>query len=279
VELDGAVVTPGYVPAVGQAVLVGRNFGPDDVAGSETVILVNETAARRFWGGARAALGKRLRSQGSPDSWRTVVGVVEDVPVTSLSEPVRPMFFVTEGQSAMSSPYLVVRTDGNPAAMLAPMRAEVKAVAGALQVDREGTLSDHFGAALSGPRLAATAMGLFSLLAVFLASLGIYAAVAFGVARRSAELGIRMALGADRGGVVRMVVGEVSGTVLLGLAVGAAVAVAAAPKLAGVLFGVDPRDPGTFAGSVALLLVVSTLAAYLPARRAARVDPVASLRS
>jgi ABC-type antimicrobial peptide transport system permease subunit len=122
-------------------------------------------------------------------------------------------------------------------------------------------------------------MGAVSLLAMLLAGLGTYAVVAFGVARRAAELGIRMALGAEQGRVVRMVVGETAGTVAIGLAAGIAVAVAAAPRLESVLFGIAPLDPLTFAGAVVLLIAVAGVAAWMPARRAARADPVRSLRA
>ncbi len=277
VELDYAIVTPSYFPAVGLPILEGRNFGPDDGLETATVVLVNETAARRFWPG-EDPIGHRLRAQSRPDSWRTVIGVVADAPVNNLREPPQPMFYFTAGQAPLRAPYLVARTDGDPATLLAPMRSVLKAVRGSLSAKEQGTLRDHFGAELSGPRAATTALGLFSLLAVFLASLGIYAVVASGVARRSAELGIRMALGASRGGLIRMVIGEVSWTVVVGLVLGVALAAASAPRLGSVLFGVAPLDPGTFAGGVVLLLAVSALAAWLPARKAARVDPVTSLR-
>ena len=277
VELDYAVVTPGYFGTVGQSLLEGRDFGPDDVLGSETVMLVNESAARHFWPG-QSALGRRMRPQDRPDAWRRVVGVVADAPVDRLGEATPPMFYFSTGQSAPYSAYVVARTDGNPTALLAGMRGAVGEVRATLAVQEQGTLGSHFGASLGGPRFATAAMGAFSLMGLVLAALGIYAVVAFSVARRSAELGIRMALGADRGGLVRAVVAEIVITVGLGLAVGIALCFLGAPLLAGALYGVAPLDPMTFGGSVLLLLAASAVAAWLPARRAATLDPVAALR-
>lgn len=278
VELSFATVSAGYFETVGLPLLEGRMFTQDDGPDAQTVVLVNETAARRFWGGVDV-VGRRMRAQGNLDGWRIVVGVVEDAPVGALNEPVEPMFYFHQAQGGLPFPYLLARTDGPPSALLASMRAEVEAVRSSLPVTEQGSLASHFGAALAGPRLAAGAMTGFSLLAVLLAGLGIYAVVSFSVARRVGELGIRMALGAERGGVVRLMVREVVGTVLLGLAVGLGAAVFVASRIESILFGVQPMDPVAFGGAVLFLLMVAGVAAWLPARRAARADPVDALRS
>jgi ABC-type antimicrobial peptide transport system permease subunit len=189
------------------------------------------------------------------------------------------MFYAPMAQSSVSSPYIIVRTDGDPNALLGTMRQQVREVRASLPVLEQGTLTSHFDDAMAGPRFAARLMGGISLLAMLLAGLGTYAVVAFSVARRSSELGIRMALGAGQGRVVRMVVGETAGTVGFGLAAGVAVAAFAAPRLESLLFGVAPLDPLTFAGAVLLLASVAGIAAYIPARRAARANPVRSLRA
>lgn len=278
VELDYAVVSPGYFDAVGLSVLQGRGFGPDDVLSSETVVVVNQAAARRFWPG-QDPIGRRMRPQDRPDTWRRVVGVVEDAPVDRLGEPPQAQFYFSTGQAAPYTAYLVARTDGDPAGLLSGMREAVGAVRSSLTVSAQGTLAAHLGDGLSGPRAATTAMAAFSFLGLLLAALGIYAVVAFSVARRSAELGIRIALGADRGGLVRAVVAEIVATVGVGLALGVGLCVLAAPRLGGALYGVHPLDPATFVGSVGILLLVSAAAAWLPARRASAVDPVEALRS
>jgi len=159
------------------------------------------------------------------------------------------------------------------------MRRELTAVRASVGVSEQGTLVSHFGESLATSRFAAWMMGAFSLLALALAGLGIYAVVSFSVARRSAELGIRMALGAERSGVVRMVVREVVGVVVVGVVVGLAVAGAAAAQLGGALYGVGALDPLTFVGAVGVLLLVAWIAAYVPARRAAQADPVEALRA
>jgi len=278
VELPFALVTDGYFETMRIPLVAGRLFDEDDVPGTRDVsIVIDEAAARRFWGDADP-LGRRMRGQGSERWTRTVVGVVGNAPVARLGEPARPMFYYSTRQNTFAPGYLVARTDGDPATLLAPMRRAVEELQPSAVVNRQGTLASHFGATLSTPRMAARAMGAFSVLALLLAGLGIYAVVSFSVARRTAELGIRLALGAERSGVVRMVVREVAGVVLAGLAAGVLVAALAASRLGGLLYGVPALDPISFAGAIVVLLVVAWAAAYVPARRAARADPVASLR-
>lgn len=278
VELVFASVTPEYFETMGLPLLEGRGFTATDIGGAENVVVITEAAARTFWNGVDP-VGRRLRSQSQPDFYRTVIGVVGNAPVNSLSESARPMFYSPIAQTGVGAAYVVARTDGDANAVLRAMRDEVRTVRASLPVLSQGTLASHFDNAMAGPRFAARMMGAVSLLAMLLAGLGTYAVVAFGVARRSAELGIRMALGANRGRVIRMVIRETAATVIIGLFVGMIIAAVVAPRLASVLFGVAPLDPLTFAGSALLLLAVAGLAAYLPARRAAGADPVRSLRA
>jgi predicted permease len=278
IELSFTVVSPEYFETVGLSLLEGRGFAATDVLGAERVVIINQTAARTFWGDADP-LGRRLRSQGQPDFYRTVIGVVDDAPVNSLTEPARPMFYAPIAQSGFASIYLLVRSGVEPDALLRSMREELRSVRSSLPILAQGTLASHFAASLAGPRFAARLMGGVSLLAMLLAGLGTYAVVAFGVARRSGEMGIRMALGAEQGRVIRMVVGETAGTVVIGLIVGIAIAIVAAPRIEPVLFGVAPLDPLTFTVAILLLAGVAAIAAYVPARRAARADPVRSLRA
>ena len=279
VELPFAIVTDGYFEAMGIPLRAGRSFGPDDVLGSGTTsILVSEAAARRFWRDADP-IGRRMRGQGSRMWTRAVVGVVADVPVASLGESPAALFYFSTRQSAGGTTYLIVRASGDPAGLLAALRREITSWLPSVTVLAQGTLEAHFGASLATPRLAARAMGAFSLLALLLAGLGIYTVVSFTVARRTSELGIRIALGAERSGVVRMVVREVAAVVGVGLAAGVLLALVGAPRLGGLLFGVEALDPPTFIGSVLVLLGVSWLAAWMPARRAARADPVEALRA
>ncbi len=277
VELAFAVVSAEYFRTLGVPVVAGRTFGPDDSPDGPASIMVNEAAARRFWGGAQQALGRRTRSQGG-SAWRTVVGVVGDSPVSTLSESTRPIMYFFSGQRAPSSFYVVTRTDGDPSALLSPVREGLAALRSSVNITGQGTLAGWLGEGLAAPRFAAGMMGAFSLLALLLAGLGIYAVVAFSVARRTAELGIRIALGAGRDRVTRMVVREVVGTVGLGVLAGLVLARLAATRLDGLLFGVNSTDPLTFLGAAAFLVTVGVVAAWVPARRAARTDPVEAMR-
>ena len=279
VEMPFAVVGDEYLRAMGIPIVAGRGFGPDDVPGPGMSILISETAARRYWGSPDAALGMHMRAQGAEAWTRTVVGVVGDVPVNALGEAPTPLMYFSVRQRLGTPAYLVARTDGNPEAVLDAMRREIAAWQPAVTVNGQGTLVSHLGSTLALPRFAATAMGAFSALALVLAALGVYTVVSFAVARRTAELGIRIALGAERSGVVRMVVREVARVVIFGLIVGVVAAALAAPRFGGMLYGVDALDPMTFATAVTLLLVVAWAAAYVPARRAAKADPVQALRA
>jgi predicted permease len=279
VELPFAVVGDGYFETMGIPLVTGRLFGDDDVPDTGTSsILINETAANRFYGEANP-IGRRMRAQASEPWTRTVVGVVGDVPVGRLGEAPRPMFYFSTRQVTRIPAYLMVRTEGDPAALAPALRQVVADMSASVSVSAQGTLAGHFGATLATPRLAARAMGVFSVLALLLAGLGIYAVVSFSVARRTSELGIRMALGAGRAGVVRMVVREVVGVVVAGLALGLGVAVLVATRIGGLLYGVDALDPITFGGAVVTLTFVAWVAAYVPARRAAKADPVEAFRA
>jgi predicted permease len=278
VELPFAIVTDGYFEAMGVPLVAGRLFGPDDMPGGGVSILVSEATARRFWGDADP-IGRRMRGQGSEAWTRTVVGVVGDAPVGGIGEGAVPTFYFSSRQAQGTPSYLIARTGGDPAAILEPMRRELGAWRPSVTVSAQGTLASHFGASLATPRLAARGMVAFSLLALLLAGLGIYTVVSFTVARRSSELGIRIALGAERSGVVRMVVREVAAIVGVGLGVGVLVSALAASRVSGLLFGVAALDPLTFLGAVTVLLTVAGVAAWVPARRAARADPVEALRA
>jgi len=278
VEMPFANVSDDYFETMGIPLVAGRGFGQDDVpSGPGVSIVINESAARRYWGNGDP-VGRRMRAQGSESWTRTVVGVVGDVPVNALGEAPSPlMYFSTRQRPGMPS-YLIVRAEDDPETILPELRREIAAWRSAVTVNGQGTLVSHLGSSLAMPRFAASAMGAFSVLALVLAALGVYTVVSFAVARRSAELGIRIALGAERGGVVRMVVGEVGRVVAVGLLLGVVFAAAAAPRFGDMLYGVEALDPPTFVTAVSLLLAVAWVAAYVPARRAARTDPVQALR-
>jgi predicted permease len=277
VELPFAFVTPGYFETVGIAVVAGRAYRPDDRIGPRQSVIVNETAARRFWGDAEAALGGRVRPQGAPDAWIQVVGVVSDVTVGDLGGPDLPMLYYAMPESVADAPTFVVSADVDPASLLPAMRSALRELNPRLPVDRLDTMRGHLGAALAGPRLATGVLGLFSLLALTLASIGIYTIVSLTVAGRRSEIGLRIALGAERGRVIRLVTGRVLATVAVGFALGAMAVAVVAPRAGAFTLGVEPLDLGALLLATAVLGAVVAIASYVPARRAARVDPVEAL--
>jgi ABC-type antimicrobial peptide transport system permease subunit len=240
-------------------------------------VLVNEAAARAFWGGD--AVGGRIRSQGADGEWQEVIGVVADVKVTDLTEAPTPMIYRSTEQSGVGGFSVVARTSQDPATLLPALRNALRDVRSSLPVTRLLSLEAHLGDAMAIPRASTALMAGFSMLALLLASLGIYAVVAFAVEHRTRELGIRTALGATRADLIGMVVRDTLAVVGLGLGTGLALAMLAARGLEGVLFGVAPADGATFVGALVLLLAASFLAAFLPARRAGSAHPVNLLRS
>jgi hypothetical protein len=246
------------------------------------VVLVNEAMAWRYWRG-RDPVGARIKA-GPVEA--EVVGIVKDARYFSVAEAPAPMFFV---QRPLAGYALFVRAAASPgaaadpgadAAALAPaVRAALRELDPSLALDRVGTLTDVLRDQLEPARAGATALGAFGLLALLLAAVGLYGVLAFQVAQRTRELGIRMALGARHADVARLVVGETMRVTAIGAAVGVALAVAAAFALRAALYGVSPVDPLTLGAVVLVLAVVALLASLLPARRAARVDPVVALRA
>jgi predicted permease len=278
VELDWVSVTPGYFRTMGIELLDGRRYEEDDrrVGGRGPVIL-NRAASDRFWGGVQP-VGRRVRPQGEPDAWSQVIGVASTSKVRSLAESPTPLMYYVMGEGGTTVPYILVRTSRDPAGLLAPLRTQLQAVNPRLPVVQLRTLEGLVGDSIATPRMAAMILSLFSALALLLACLGIYTIVAFSVAGRSSEIGIRMALGARGGRVVSGVMREMGRTVALGLAVGGMFMVLVFPRLRDLFFGVELISVGTLLPSLAILLGAVSLASWIPARRAARVNPVEALR-
>jgi predicted permease len=279
VEVIFGFVDPEFLGTFRVPVLHGRNFTESDREGTERVALINETFALRYFG-TSDAVGRRYRHQGYPDSWVRVVGVLNDFKVRSPDEPPTPMFFRPLAQyPGVGRLFLVARTAGDPSEAVAMMRRELRAVDTDVPVYQAGTISDHISQSLALPRAAAGMLGVFGGLALLLASLGLYAVVAFVVSRRSAEMGIRIALGASGARVFGLVIREMMTVVGMGVMIGLAMSWFATPLLESVLFNITPTDPLTFALVAALLGCVALLATWLPARRAAHVDPISAMRS
>jgi len=277
-EISVRRVTPGYFRTVGLALQDGRLLEERDGTREAPVLLVNEAAAERFFPGT-ASLGTRIRLWGTE---RTVVGVVANERIHGLVEAAPPCVYLPLAQapSFNGAGVLLLRTAGRDPLALAPsVRAMVRKVDPELAVFGIEPLSETLSRSVSTRRFTMLVVGLFAFLALALAAIGIHGVLSYGVALRTREIGLRMALGADAAGVVRLVIGEGLVLALAGLALGLAGALALTRVLATLLFGVSPTDPATFAAIALFLLLVAAAASGIPAWRAAHIDPVVALRS
>ncbi len=275
-HFDYNLVGAGYFRTLGIPIVEGRGFDArDEAPGAAPVAVVNETLARRLWPGGDA-LGHTLQPTGGPPSAR-IVGVARDIKYYTLGEEPRPYVYAPAAPFGAGALTVHVRTAGDPAPLLPALRAAAVALDG--NVTPAATTYDAFR---SGPLFPSRAMaavaGAFGLLVLVLAAVGLYGTLAAGVAERTHEIGVRLAFGASPGRVFTAVVGQAAGLAVAGLALGFAGARAASGALASQLLGVAPADPLTYALVGAFLLAVTILAAWVPARRAARVDPVVALR-
>ncbi|HEX9700268.1 MAG TPA: ABC transporter permease [Acidobacteriota bacterium] len=277
VEVPFNTVDTGYFETLRIPLRHGRTFTRADTADGERVAVVSEAMARTYWGESDA-VGRRFRSEGAPDSWRRVVGVVGDTTIRDLTENPGPQMYVPWTQSGATSAVVFARAANDPASLVGMLRAELRAIDPDIPVLEAGTMASHLSDSLSVPRLAARFLSGFGLLALVLASLGLYGVVSHAVGSRMTEVGVRMALGARSGQVLWLVLREVVVLVGIGLVVGVGLSLAAGTGVSGVLFGISPTDPVTFAAVAAVLLIVALGAALLPATRAAKADPVLALR-
>jgi putative ABC transport system permease protein len=271
--------TPGYLDAVGLPLLRGRDFTDGDVAGAPRVSLVNEAAARLLWPN-EDPIGKRWRySARDTSGWITVVGVVANVRQRLHASDVRlAEMIVPHAQAGNQSMTWAVRSSGDLGTLAGAVRRALRARDPNLPFFDAHSLDEHILIAAWDSRLYAQLMAVFSLLALLIAALGIYGVMAYSVTQRTREIGIRMALGAARADVQRMVVGQALRLTLLGIGLGLALAFALTRFMQGILFGVRPDDPPTFAVVTLILALSSAAAAWLPTARAVRVDPVVALR-
>ncbi|HEX2188844.1 MAG TPA: ABC transporter permease [Longimicrobiaceae bacterium] len=276
-EFPFNVVGPRYFETMGVPVVRGRGITEQDRDGAPGVAVVNETFARRFWPG-EDPLGKRVGVRGPEGPLLTVVGVAADGKYGSLTEEPRPYVYLAALQEP-SRAVLHVRTSGHPLRALPALRGVVREAAPGWTLEDPRTMEEQVGAALLPQRLAGRVLGLFGGLALLLAAVGVYGVLAYAVAQRTREFGVRMALGARSGDVLRLVLGRGLVLVGLGLALGLPAAWAAARLLGGFLLGASPSDPAAFMAAPLLLGAVALLASWLPARRATRVSPMTALRS
>ena len=273
-ELHYNLVSRGFLETMGIKVVAGRLFGRSDTATSPRVVVVNELLANRYYGGQ--AVGRRIRDSAGTDL--EIVGVVRASRRLSLQEPPTPVVFYPLEQQPTRRVILAARTAGDPARAMESVRQAIVAHDRDAAAFRTVTLEAHLSEALAANRLTAALVGTCGLMAVLLAVVGVYGVVAFAVARRTREIGVRVALGASPGQIFRLVIGEGGGIVLLGIATGAGAAVGASRLLGSMLYGVSATDPATFLLVPGLLAAVAVAASCLPAARAVRMNPVAALR-
>jgi predicted permease len=270
------MVDSGYLQAMRIPLRSGRDFSDHDTATSERVAILNENLARRLWPG-RDPLGQQaLITDNKP--WR-VVGVVGNVRHSSLEEEGGNEFYLPIPQNGARSVELVVRARLAPETLVPAVRARLRSVDPTLPTAEFRTLEEIVDRAVSPRRFVVVLLGGFAVLALVLASLGIYGVVSYSVNQRSQEIGIRMALGASASQVQLAVLRKTVALAMAGALLGTVGSVAVARLLESLLFGVRPGDAATFAGMLAVLTAVASLAGYLPARRASRIDPMSALRS
>ena len=280
VDIDVNWVGPGYFRTLGIPLLRGREFNDEDSHAPDDLdrVIVNEALARLLWPG-QDPVGRRfsLNGPGTPASLE-VVGLARNGKYRSLRDAPAPYLYRNLRHFGLSERTLVLRTSGDPVAMIPAVRHLVQTLDPSVPVYGVKTMEEHVAVMLAAARLATWLVSLFGLVALFLASLGLYGLVSYAVLQRTREIGVRMALGARHGDVLRLVVGQGMKLIFLGIALGLTAALLLTRLVTGWLFGISPLDPLTFAGIPMLLVSVALLACYLPARRAARVDPIIALR-
>jgi macrolide transport system ATP-binding/permease protein len=269
-------VTPGYFQTVGISLMRGRDFTPQDTADTPLVVVVNETMADRYFGGADA-IGRRFRFFGDTAD-TTIIGVARDAKYNGLVEDAQPFAYQPMTQAYNPAANLLVRARGDASGLAAEARVLMQQLDPQIAILNVGTLQDQVDQALAPQRLIVSLLGVFGVLALLLAAIGLYGVASFSVTQRTREIGIRMALGASRQTVLRLVLLQGLMLVAVGIAVGVLAAWLLAQGVSGLLVGVRPADPLTFAMTAAVLFAVAALASYVPARRATRIDPLLALR-
>jgi putative ABC transport system permease protein len=268
--------TPGYFQTLGIPLVEGRDVAESDRASTLRVVVINQTFADRAWPHERP-IGKRFRFF-TDTSYREVIGVVKTSKYTTLGEDPQPAAYTPLDQDPGETMVLFVRTGADPAAALGTAQREIRTLDSHVPLTNPFTMREIVNQSLWPARLAAILLGTVGVLALTLASAGLYGVMAYSITQRTREIGVRMALGADRSRVLTMVLNQAMSLVLVGLAIGVAGAVAVSRVVTRLLFGMSPTDPLTFGGVCLLLVAVSTLASCVPAWRASRLDPLRALR-
>jgi putative ABC transport system permease protein len=275
VPIDWRIVSPGFFRTLGIALVRGRDFDENDTATAPQVAIVSQATAQKFWG-SEDPIGRAIRPVAATRSL-TVVGVVNDVRNTTLNRE-SPAMYYSIGARVWPTMDVAIRAEGSAESVLASVRKKIHDLDPELPLSSVRSMDEWVSASAAQPRLNAVLIGVFAAAALLLAAIGIYGVIAYSVAQRTREIGLRMALGAERRAVVRLVVGEGMAVASIGVASGVGLALILSQVLASLVFGVDVHDPQTFVGVTVTLVLVALAACAVPARRAARVDPMVALR-
>jgi putative ABC transport system permease protein len=269
-------VAPGYFSAAGIPLLRGRDVNDHDDAQTDHVVVINQALADAMWRG-KDPIGKRMSFAAQP--WKaTIVGVVRTVKAQTLGEPPQPLLYFALKQLYFANAFLYVRTKGDPNAALSSVRSAVQSLDPAMPLSRSRTVSEIMDRQLTAPRFAAELLAGFGGLALLLAAIGTYGVMAYSVSQRTQEIGIRMALGAQRGDVLRLILGNGMAMVLAGVVVGLGATVIFTRSISTLLYGIGNFDALSFVAAAVVLIAVALVACWLPARHAMRVDPIVALR-
>jgi predicted permease len=283
---ESQVVSDGAFEAMGARLVRGRWFTESDTLASVPVAVVNETMARTYWSDPGAAVGSRIRLGSQTDRpWATIVGIVADERQNGVTDIVKEKFFIphsqwpvaTNGGDPVRSVFVVARTSGDPMSVAGAIRNEVRQMDASLPVANVRSMNEVVATALATPRLTGFLFGAFAAIALALAAVGIYGVLAYVVSQRTKEIGLRLALGADRSQVVGMVLRQGLSLAALGLVVGLIGAFALTGLMQNLLYEVRPHDPITFVAVTAVLMLIALTASFLPAWRAVRVSPLVAL--
>ena len=270
-------VSPGYFSAMGVPLVQGRLFDERDVKDSQQTVIVNENLAQRFWPN-QDPIGKRLE-RGDQEPWRTVVGVVRDTKEFTVDKEPPISIYHPHEQFPIGTMFLVVRSSSDASTLTSSIMKEIRSLDPELPAFEFTTMDQRLSDSLARRRFSTFLLGVFALVALLLAAIGIYGVMAYSVTQRTQEIGIRMALGAQPRKIMMMVVRHSLLLVVVGIVIGLSGAFALTRVMSSLLYGVSATDALTFAAPPLILGVIAVLASYFPARRAARVDPTVALRS
>ncbi len=277
--IENNMISPTYLETLGVPIIEGRGFAETDIAGSPAVAVINQTMARTFWPN-ESAVGHTVQVlNGTQSRTYRIVGVNRDHKQHGVLEKPYPFAYFADSQRPNPSyKYIVARTNGGADALLAAMRRELLSMESGLVFMGNSTMDQNMGTSLMPARVGAMLATAFGGLGTLLAAIGLYGVIAFSVARRTREIGVRMALGARPQAVLSMVMRQGFAIVAIGLGVGAVLAAGAATALRGLLYGITPFDPIAWGLAIAAMIAAAAFANFLPARRAMRIEPMAALR-